>query len=239
MVRFFVLINGTPTGFFNSLRGIRQGDPLSPLLFLLVIEVLSRLLKRIEEGGFICGFQLGASLGDSLDVSHLLYVDDTILFCDACPEQLTYLRKVLTCFEAMTGLRVNMSKSEMVPIGEVANLSSLAEILPCRIGTHPMTYLGMPLGSSFKALGVWNPIIEKVERRLAGWKKLHLSKRGQLTLLKSTLSSLSTYFMSLFKIPMSLAKRIERLQHNFLWGGLGDDTKAPLVSWNKVCTPIA
>jgi hypothetical protein len=114
-----------------------------------------------------------------------------------------------------------MSKSEMVPIGEVTNLSSLADILSCRIGTLPMTYLGMPLGSSFKALGVWNPIIEKVERRLAGWKKLYLSKGGRLTLLKSTLSSLPTYFMSLFKIPVSVAKRIESFNAIFYgveWG---------------------
>jgi hypothetical protein len=184
MVRFFVLLNGTLAGFFNSLRGIRQGDHLSPLLFLLVIEVLSRLLKRTEEGGFIRGFQVGASLGDSLDVSHLLYADDTILFCDACLEQLTYLRRVLTCFEAVMGLRMNISKSQIVPIGEVANLSSLANILSCRIGTHPMTYLGMPLGSSFKTLGVWNPIIEKVERRLADGRNFICLRRGGYRFLK-------------------------------------------------------
>jgi hypothetical protein len=238
-VCFSVLINGTLAGFFQSSIGIRQGDPLSPMLFLLVMEVLSRMLKKTEEGGFIRGFQVGDALGDRLEVSHLLYADDTILFCDACPEQVTYLQQVLTCFEAVTGLRVNMSKSEMVPIGEVTNLSYLADILSCRMGTLPMTYLNMPLGSSFKALGVWNPIVEKVERRLAGWKKLYLSKGGRLTLLKSTLSSLPTYFLSLFKIPVSVAKRIEKLQRNFLWGGVGDEFKLPLVSWSKVCTPIA
>lgn len=140
--------------------------------------MLSRMLKKTEEGSFIHGFQVGATLGDRLEVSHLLYANDTILFCDACPEQVTYLQRVLTCFEAVTGLRVNMSKSEMVPIREVTNLSYLADILSCRIGSLPMNYLGMPLGSSFKALGVWNPIIEKVGRRLAGWKKLYLSKGG-------------------------------------------------------------
>jgi hypothetical protein len=170
------------------------------------MEVLSRFLKKNEEGGFICGFQAGAALGDRWEVSHLLYADDTFLFCDACPEHVSYICRVLTCFEAVTSVRMNMSKSEMVP-----NLSSLADILSCCIGTLPMTYLGMPLGSSFKVLGVWNPIIEKVERRLAGWKKLHLSKGGRLMLLKSTLSSLLTYFMSLFKIPVSVAKWIEQL----------------------------
>ena len=74
-----------------------------------------------------------------------------------------------------------MTKSEMIPIGEVENLSYLADILSCRIGALPMSYLGMPLGASFKAVGVWNPIIEKVERRLAGWQKLYLSKGGRFS----------------------------------------------------------
>jgi hypothetical protein len=203
------------------------------------MEVLSRLFKKTEEGDFIRGFQVGDAIGEGLGVSHLLYADDTILFCDACPEQLNYICRVLTCFEAITGLRVNMSKSEMMPIREVENLSSLADILSCRIGVLPMSYLGMPLGASYKAVGVWNPIIEKIERRLAGWQKLYLSKCGRLTLLKSTLASLPTYFMSLFRIPVSVAKRIERLQRNFLWGGLGDENKIPLVNWERVCTPLA
>jgi hypothetical protein len=177
-VSFSVLINGTPAGFFNSLKGIWRGDPLSSLLFLLIMEVLSRLLKKTEEWGFIHGFQVGAARGESLGVSHLLDANDTILSCDACLDQLTYISRVLTCFEAVTGLRVNMSKSEMVPIREVENLATLAGILSCRKGTLSMTYLGMPLGSSFKAVAEWNPIIEKVERRLAGWKKFYLSPGG-------------------------------------------------------------
>ena len=79
-----------------------------------------------------------------------------------------YVRLVLTGFEAVTGLKVNLAKSEMVPVGEVGNLQVLADILCCWIGKLPMTYLGMPLGSNFKALSIWNPIIEKMEKRLAG-----------------------------------------------------------------------
>ena len=101
----------------------------------------------------------------------------------------------------MTSLKVNVAKSEMVPIGEVNDVHALAEILGCRVGTLPMTYLGMPLGASHKAPSIWNPVLEKIERKLAGWKKLFLSKGGRLTLLKSTLSSLPTYFLSLFTIP--------------------------------------
>ena len=74
-----------------------------------------------------------------------------------------------------------------------------------------MSYLGMPLGASHKSSSIWNPILEKFERRLAGWKKLYFSKGGKLTLIKSTLSSLLTYFLSLFTIPTCVANNIENL----------------------------
>jgi hypothetical protein len=227
-VRYSVIVNGSPTGFFDSTRGLRQGDPLSPRLFLVIMEVLSRMLRRTEEGGFIWGFQAGRT--DRLCVTHLLYADDTIIFCDANSEQLLYIRMVLTCFEAVTGLRVNMLKSKMVPVGAVSDLPRLAALLSCKLGSLLMNYLGMPLGAPHKALSMWDPILEKVELRLVGWKKLYLSKGGRLTLLKSTLSSMPTYFMSLFPIPIKVARKIELLQWNFLWDGLGDSLSYHLVT---------
>jgi hypothetical protein len=143
-VHFSVIVNGSPTGFFDSMRGLRQGDPLSSLLFLLIMEVLSTMLRRTEEGIFIRGFQAGngRAAGNGLCISHLLFADDTIIFCDADPEQLLYIHMVLTCFEAVTGLRVNMNKSEMVPVGDAAKLPMLATLLSCNIGSLPMNYLG-------------------------------------------------------------------------------------------------
>ena len=95
-VRYSVIVNGSPTGFFDSSRGLRQGDPLSPLLFLVIMEVLSRMLRRTEEGGFIRGYRAGRT--NEVCISHLLYADDTIIFCDAEHEQLLYIQMVLTCF---------------------------------------------------------------------------------------------------------------------------------------------
>ena len=112
---------------------------LSPLLFLLVMEVLSRLLKRIEEGDFLRGFQ--AIPNGGLHISHLLFADDTIIFCDASREQLLYIWMVVIFFEAITGLKVNVSKSEIVPVGEVGNLDALARVLCCKVGCLPMSYL--------------------------------------------------------------------------------------------------
>ena len=124
---------------------------------------------------------------------HLLFADDTLLFCDVDVEKILHVRLFLLFFQAVTGLKVNVSKSETIPIGEVNNVHALVEILGCRVGSLPRTYLGMPLGVSHKFLSIWNPILEKIERKLAGWKKLYLSKGGRLTLLKSTLSSLPIY----------------------------------------------
>ena len=92
----------------------------------------------------------------------------------------------------------------------------MAEILGCRIGSLPMTYLGMPLGASHKSPSIWNPILEKFHRKLAGWKRLYLSKGGRLTLIKSTLSSFSTYYLSLFTIPSHVANKLEKIQRDFL-----------------------
>ena len=203
-VKFSVLVNVSLVGFFDSSRGLRQGDPLSPLLFLLVMEVLSRLLKRTENGGFLCGFQAGSHRQGSVHISHLLFADDTVLFCDASREQLLYIWIVLIFFEAITGFKITVGESEIVPIGDVGNLNALARTLCCKVGILPMRYLGIPLRAHYKDTSTWNPIIEKMENRLSGWKRLYLLKGGRLTLLKSTPSSLPTYFLSLFTIPQAM-----------------------------------
>ena len=112
-------------------------------------------------------------------------------------------------------MKVNVGKSEIVLVGEVNNLDALANILQCRLGSLPMKYLWMPLGTSFKIPLIWNPILEKMEKKLSGWKRLYLSKGGRLMLLK-VLSSLPTYFLSLFTIPKAVAARLESIQRSFL-----------------------
>ena len=132
------------------------------------MEVLSHILKKTEDGGFIQGFLMGPVNYTGIRVSHLLFVDDTILFCDASREQILSIRLVLTCFQAFTGLKVNVGKSEIVPIGEVRNIQSLANILQYRVESLPMIYLDMPLGTLYKTPSIWNLILERMDKKLSG-----------------------------------------------------------------------
>ena len=104
-----------------------------------------------------------------------------------------------------------MGESEIVPVGEVGNIGALANILRCRVGSLPMKYLGMPLGTLHKTTSIWNPILEKMKKKILGWKRLYLSKGGRFTLLKSTLSSLPTYYLSLFTTLVAVADRPKRI----------------------------
>jgi hypothetical protein len=183
--RFSVLVNGTPCGFFSSSRGLRQGDSLSPFLFIIVMEALSRLLARARDGSFISGFDVGRI--NHISISHLLFADDTLILCGAALEQLWHLKGVFVWFQAVLGLKINMGKSELVPVDTVPNVENLAIVLGCKVAALPMSYLGLPLGASFKDKTIWNGIIKKMEHCLAGWKRMYLSKGGWVTLIKSTL----------------------------------------------------
>ena len=100
-------------------------------------------------------------------ISHLLFANNTILFCNASREQLLSIRLALSCFQAFTGLKVNVGKSKIVPIREENTLDALANILGCMVGSLPTKYMGMPLGTSFKRASIWNPILEKMEKKLS------------------------------------------------------------------------
>ena len=150
-VSFSILINGVPAGFFRNTRGIRQRDPLSLYLFVLGMDILSRLVNKAVEGNFMSGCKIGgAREEEEPEVSHLLYADDTLLFCKDNPNQLAYLRWILMWFEALSGLKINLSKSEIFPIGGRESIEVLTAELGCRTGSLPTTYLGLPLGAPHK-----------------------------------------------------------------------------------------
>lgn len=218
-VKFSVIINGSPEGFFLTERGLRQGDPLSPFLFIIAMEGLNNMIKKAKLNGWIKGFEVAMNGHNNQEITHLQYVDDTLILCDAEVEQLRVLRIILVLFEGISGLHINWRKSHLFPINKVTNMEDLALILEGEVWTIPTTYLGMPLGAKSKSTAIWNNVLEKCEKKLSKWKCQYLSMGGRLTLINSVLDSLPTYMMSLFPIPAGVIQRLDNIRRNFLWQG--------------------
>jgi len=161
-VRFSVLVNGSPYGFFSSSQGLRQGDPLSPLLFLFVfvMEALSYMISAAVSGGLLEGFKIG-----NADFSHLLFADDTLIFFFDLLSCVIY--SLFLLFEAASGLKVNLAKSNLIPVENVDQVERLADIIGCGIASLPAKYLGFPLRASYKSTHIWDGVIEKIEHQLA------------------------------------------------------------------------
>uniref|UniRef100_A0A2N9GE37 Reverse transcriptase domain-containing protein n=1 Tax=Fagus sylvatica TaxID=28930 RepID=A0A2N9GE37_FAGSY len=213
-VRFSILINGCPSGFFPSSRGLRQGDPLSPLLFVIVMEALSRLMDRTVQGRLLSGFTMGSSVEREVMVSHLLFADDTLIFCDADPSKIEHLGCVLTWFEAISGLKINLGKSEMVPVGEVPNMEDLACILGSavayRLEKLQRHFLWSGLGEEFKYhLVSWSKICEPIS---SGGLAIRNLGRFNQALLGKWLWRYGTE-------PEALWRRVVDVKYGSLWGG--------------------
>ena len=128
------MINGYPKDSFESFKGIHQGDPLSPLLFFIVMEVLSQLMSKAVAGNLISGFAVGGVIETlSLHISHLLFANDTLIFPNAIPGHILHLRHLFIWFEVVSKLKVNMDKSEMVVVGNVPMLGGLGRIVGCKL----------------------------------------------------------------------------------------------------------
>ncbi|XP_028052094.1 uncharacterized protein LOC114256638 [Camellia sinensis] len=235
-VRISILVNGSPTTEFSPQRGLRQGDPLSPFLFNIVSEGLNMLLNRAINLGILRGVLVGSK--DVL-LSHLQFADDSIIFSEADWDQMVLIKRVLRCFEFLSGLRINYHKSVVCGVGmDDSLLLSFAKLLNCQVHSLPLKFLALPLGANPGRKSTWKPVLDKFRSKLSRWKRKLLSFAGRLTLIKSTLSSLPIYFLSLFKMPEGVAKEIERIQSTFLWGGNDLKRKVHLVKWGEATKSI-
>ena len=122
-----------------------------------------------------------------MTMSHVLFVDDTLVFCDASKEHVEVLSWAFMWFEVVSKLKINLHKSKLIPMGVVLNFENLARVLGCKVGSLPSCYLTLPLGAAFKSPHVWDVVEERFRKWLALWKRKYLSKGGRLALVKSTL----------------------------------------------------
>ncbi|GAU35782.1 hypothetical protein TSUD_56590 [Trifolium subterraneum] len=195
-----VLVNGSPTDEFPFERGLRQGDPLSPFLFLLAAEGLNVLMSAMVRNGSFIPYRVGSNI--SVSVSHLQFADDTLLVGVKSWANVRALKSVLILFENISGLKVNFHKSMLFGVNVNSSwLHEAASVMYCKHGCLPFLYLVLPIGGDSRRLQFWKPLLDKIHKRLMGWKCKNLSFGGRLVLLKSVLSSVPVYFLSFFKAP--------------------------------------
>ncbi|KAJ0734469.1 putative RNA-directed DNA polymerase [Helianthus annuus] len=235
--RASVLVNGSPTQEFACLRGLCQGDPISPFLFVLAMEALTGIMKKVCSVGLFHGLKCTNS-GPVL--SHLIYADDVVFLGEWSRDNVLNLRQILWGFYLASGLKVNMAKCSIFGIGvEDGELADIAQLLRCNIGRFPFKFLGLQVGANMNLCRHWKPVLDTVQSRLSIWKAKTLSFGGWVALIKSVLNSLPNYYFSLYKAPTKVLEMLDHVRRVFFWGGSDEKAKTNWVAWQKVIAPVA
>ncbi|GKC54223.1 putative RNA-directed DNA polymerase, eukaryota, reverse transcriptase zinc-binding domain protein [Tanacetum coccineum] len=224
--RSSILVNGSPTKEFELFKGLRQGDPLSPFLFILAMEGLHSLTYKAEELGLFTGASIGR---DNMRVSHLMYADDVMFFGEWSWVNAQNLISMLHCFFLFSGLKINIDKSSVLGVGvSVEENAHMARIIGCGVSNLPFKYLGIPVGCNMSRCVHWNAVIQSFTSKLSSWKARLLSVGGRLLLIKAVLGNLPTYFMSIYLMPVSVRSKLESMRSKFFRGADPNESK---MSW--------
>ncbi|XP_058725579.1 uncharacterized protein LOC131596860 [Vicia villosa] len=211
-----VLVNGSATHDFMVHRGLHQGDPLSPFLFVIAMEALTTLIRNSVAVGGFKPFQFGIEEG----VDILQFADDTVIFGEASTANLWNLKVILRGFELISGLKVNFSKSSVmgVNVGDWI-LVAATNFLACKRGNSSFLFLGIMVGVNPRNKKVWSKVLDNFKKRLDSWKGRNISIGGRVTLINLVLNAIPSYTFSFYKAPLKVLNQIRGIQRNFLWSG--------------------
>ena len=196
-------------------KGLRQGDPMSPILFNIVVDMLAILIARAKEAGQVEGV-LPHLVQDGLSI--LQYADDTVIFMSHDVERARNMKLILSTFEQLSGLKINFHKSEIFCFGKAKDHKVFySQLFGCGVGKFPFRYLGLPIHTRKLSNKDWRTIENRIEKKLSGWKGKLLSVGGRLVLINSVLSSLPMFMMSFFELPKGVLEKIDCLRSRFYW----------------------
>lgn len=235
-VSYSVLLNGEATHFFTSERGLRQGCPLSPLLFLLIMEGLSRVISSARDRHHLTGIKIV----DNLFLTHLLFVDDILIFLNGSIGDSTSLHGSILLFQQATGMLINNNKSTITMVGCSIHQSTFAsQRFPFTYSNlaDGIKYLGFRLKPSGYKIADWVWLITKVEKRIQVWYHRYLSRAGRLVLIKSVIEATPVYWMALAWIPRGILNRLQSICCRFLWKGQQTGRPFSWVKWDTIALP--
>lgn len=230
---FTISINGESGGFFKSTKGLRQGDPLSPYLFVLAMECLSRLLLSRYEAGCI-GYHPRTA---ELKITHLMFADDVMIFFDGTSNSLHGISECLDDFASWSGLQINATKTELFTSGVEHSETIAINCYGFPTGQLPIRYLGLPLMSRKLKISEYAPLMTRITVSFQSWSAKMLSFAGRLQLLKTVIFGTVTFWTSAFVLPKGCIKSIEALCSRFLWSGNIENRGIAKVAWTTVCLP--
>ncbi|XP_059277620.1 uncharacterized protein LOC132031700 [Lycium ferocissimum] len=225
-----------PQGFFKSTRGVKQGDPLSPTLFILEAECMSRALNVLHEDGKFKGFGMPKW---SPYINHLAYADDTIIFASADDYSLKKVMETLTEYEKTSGQRINKTKSAVYMHEKASEIAVTLVNNVTRIPRKefPFTYLGVPIYYSRRKIEHYKEISDKVSNRLFSWTGKLLSIGGRITLIKHVLQSMPIHLLSACDPPAGVLANLHRMFAKFFWSKSIGNSSKHWTSWTVLCHP--
>ncbi|KAF7804493.1 putative LRR receptor-like serine/threonine-protein kinase [Senna tora] len=228
-VEYTLLLNGQKVGKFKPERGLRQGDPLSPFLFIIASNMLSVMLHNAENKKGIKGIQFN---NKGPQITHLMFADDTVLFFKADSESKQKLRNLLQEYCEMAGQKVNRNKSLLVfsPNTPTVLKEEFRDEWGIAFRNDLGKYLGTYVDGRINSRSIFEELLEKIQSRLAGWKSKLISQAGRVTLINSVLQALPIYQMSNIELPKKVVDKIDSITNDFFWGTKGNRKRIHLLS---------